>query len=58
MIGGLGTRTGLLDLKTPPATYSKLGDQFRGGVIGSVKFDVVDAENLNCKPALSTSKLC
>ena len=47
MIGGLGTCTGLLDLETPLATYSKLGDQFQGGVIGSVKFDVVDAENLN-----------
>jgi len=47
VIGGLGTCTGLLDLETPLATYSKLGDRFRGGVIGSVKFDVVDAENLN-----------
>ena len=41
---------GQLDLETSAVgvlTHSKLGDRLRGGVIGSMKLVVVDAEKLN-----------
>jgi hypothetical protein len=49
-MGGLGMCVGLLDLETSAVgvlTHSKPGDQSRGGVIGSVKLVVVNAEKLN-----------
>ena len=60
VIGGLAMCNGLLDLDISEgvSTFQELGDWLWGGsVTASVKLDLVDAEKVNLKPALSVSKL-